>query len=166
MSDFLSRLIGVVVLRLGPQDLPAGTVPLILAIAFYLAMTGLMMLIGQPPENPLAVLLLAALLPLVLVRIVLNLRRRPERWAQTLTALYGTSAVISALTLPFAVLANNGEMPGPAVFASLVLFVWSFAVDGHIWRHALEVGFVTGIAVAVVLFATSLFIINSLAGPL
>ena len=166
MSDLLARLIGIVLLRLGPQDLPAGTTPLTLAMLLYLLATGITMSLGQTPDNAAGVLMLALMLPLVLVRIVLTLRQYPARWAQTVTALFGTSAILTAISLPLAGMAGQEEPPVIAVLTSLAIFVWSFAVDAHIWRHALNVGFATGLAVAVVLFAVTLFIIQTLAGPL
>lgn len=166
MSDLFSRLLALVVLRLGPQDLPAGASPLVLAIVLYIAASSLSMAIGQPPEHAVAVMALAALLPLLLVRIVLILAQKAGRWVQTLTALFGSSAVLTIASLPLATVAGREEPPLIAALASLAFFIWSFIVDAHIWRHALEVRFITGLAVAMVLFAVTLFTINSLAGPL
>jgi hypothetical protein len=165
MAEFLSRLVGVLLLRDGPQDMPAGTSALTLSIALYLGATAASVSIGEGADNPMAVLALAAVLPLILTRIVLGIGKRPERWNQTMTALFGTSALLSLVSLPLAT--STGNEPNPVVvIASLVLFFWSFAVDGHIWRHALEVSFAAGLAVAVVLFAVSMFVITSIAGPL
>lgn len=165
MSAFLSRLIGILLLRDGPQNLPAGHLPMLLAIGLYMAVSAVSMSLSETAENPLGVVLLAVLLPLVLVRIVLTLKGKQARWLQTLTALFGTGALLSLLSLPLA-LSNGSEPPAPVVIASLVLFFWSFAVDGHIWRHALDTNFTTGLAVAVLLFAISMFVISSVAGPL
>lgn len=165
MADLFSRLVGIILLRLGPQDLPAGNAPLALAVAAYVVVTGISLNLGDARENTALIVVLAVILPLFLVRIVLALRGRPARWPQTVTALFGTSALLSALALPLSVLTASGEPGAATVLASLALFIWSFAVDAHIWRHALEVGFVAGLAVAVVLFAISLFVISSIAGP-
>lgn len=165
MAELLWRLIGIIVLRLGPQDLPAGASALVLSVVLYIAVTGLSLSLGETTGNGALVIVLAVVLPLVLVRIVLALRGRPARWLQTVTALFGTSALLSALALPLSALAGNGDPAVIPALASLALFAWSFAVDAHIWRHALDVAFVTGLAVAVVLFALSLFVISSLAGP-
>jgi len=106
-------------------------------------------------------------LPLLLTRIVLTLRQLPQRWPQTVTALFGTSAILTAISLPLAATgAGDGEPPLFTALASLAVFVWSFAVDAHIWRHALNTTYAAGLAVAVVLFAITLFTITTLAGPL
>lgn len=155
-------------LRSGPQDLPAGTRPLTLALACYIAATALSLSLSNNeggPAHPIAALALATLLPMILVRIVLGLRERAARWGQTITALFGCSALISLLSIPLS--ASSGSEPDPAlVVASLVLFFWSFAVDAHIWRHALDTSFAVGLAVAVILFTISMYIITSIAGPL
>lgn len=167
MSEFISRLAGIMLLKNGPQDMPGGALPVLLAVTLYAAVTGLSMSIGGGLDNPLAVVLLAVALPLVLARIVLALRGRPARWSQTVTALFGTSGLISLLSLPLTASASSADDASalPAI-ASLVLFFWSFAIDGHIWRHALDTSFAVGLAVAVVLFAVSIFVITSIAGPL
>jgi len=168
MSEFFSRLIGILMLRNGPQDLPAGSRPLTLALACYVVVTALSLSLSNSeggPANPITALALATLLPMVLIRIVLGLRAYPARWAQTVTALFGSSALISLLSLPLG--ASAGSEPGPIVVAaSLVLFFWSFAVDAHIWRHALDTSFAAGLAVAVLLFAISMYLITAIAGPL
>lgn len=163
MSELPSRLLGILLLKDGPQDLPAGNAALLLAAGLYLAATGASLSLGEGTDNPIGVLALALLLPLILVRIVLGLRGRPARWTQTLSALFGTSGLLSLLSLPLA--GFSGSEPGPVVMVtSLVLFFWSFAVDGHIWRHALDTSFAVGLAVAVVLFAVSMSIITSVTG--
>ena len=172
MSEFVSRLVGVMMLKRGPQDLPAGTIPLLVATILYVAATALSLSIGEGPDNAAGILLLAVALPLVLTRIVLSLRKRPARWIQTVTALFGTSGLLSLLSLPLAISAEGASAsasanPDPILtVASLVLFFWSFAIDGHIWRHALDTSFAAGLALAVILFAVSMYVITTLAGPL
>lgn len=167
MSELFSRLIGILMLRNGPQDLPAGSRPLTLAMAFYVAATAMSLSLGEGgPDNPVAALALATVLPMILVRIVLGLRGRPARWNQTLAALFGSSALITLLSMPLGASASAGGEPDPVlVIASLVLFFWSFAVDAHIWRHALDTTFAAGLAVAVLLFTISMYTITLIAGP-
>ncbi len=165
MLNLIARLVGIVLLRLGPQDLPAGRPTLVACMTLYVIITSISLGTGQRAENPVAILLLAAALPLVMCWIVLRLRGKLVRWPQTVSALFGTSALLSILSVPVR-LAAGAEPSAVIALFLLATFFWSFAVDGHIWRHALEVSFSTGLALAVILFAASLFIIQSLAGPL
>ncbi len=165
MSSLFSCLIDIVLLRRGPQDLPAGRSVLLACMTFYVLIAALSLNIGRTPDHPTAILVLAAALPLVLVWLVLRLRRRANRWEQTLSALFGTSALLSLITLPFN-FDTSGEPSAPVIIISLLVFFWSFVVDGHIWRHALDTSFAAGLAVAMLLFVISFSIISSLAGPL
>jgi hypothetical protein len=165
MFKLLSCLATLVLLRAGPQDLPAGRPVLLTCMALYIVVTSFSLSASQASGNILAVLSIAVTLPLLLCWIVLKLANRLARWEQTVSALFGTSALLSLLTLPVSLMAGNEPTPPAALFL-LAAFFWSFAVDAHIWRHALTVSFSTGLALAVVLFAVSLFVINTLAGPL
>ena len=165
MSSLFPPLIDIVLLRRGPQDMPAGRSVLLACLFFYVLIAAISLNIGRTPENPTAVLVLAAGLPLALVWIVLRLKDRVERWEQTLSALYGTSALLSLITLPFNF--DTTDEPSQAVIViSLLVFFWSFIVNGHIWRHALDTSFAAGLAVAMLVFVMSFSIISSLAGPL
>jgi len=165
MGPLFSRLIDIVLLRRGPQDLPAGRSVLLACLTLYVLIAALSLNIGRTPENPTAVLVLACALPMVLVWIVLRLRDRISRWEQTLSALFGTSALLSLVTLPFN-FDTGGEPAPPVIIISLLVFFWSFVVDAHIWRHALDASFAVGLALAMLLFVISFSIISSVAGPL
>jgi hypothetical protein len=165
MTDLILRLAQVLMLRSGPQDLPAGWPALIFTILAYLAVTAFNLNRGEGHPMPGAVMILAVALPLVLTWIVLKIRQRTARWGQTLTALFGSNAMLSILTLPFSLAAGNEPNTGLALIL-LTSFFWSFAVDAHIWRHALEVSFATALVITMLLFVISLFVITSLTGPL
>jgi len=152
-------------LRLGPQDLPAGRSALALTIIAYVAVTAFNLSRGEGHPTPVLVLILAVGLPLVLTWIVLKLRQRLERWEQTLTALFGTNALLSIITLPLS-LAAGSEPNAALALVLLASFFWSFAVDAHIWRNALEVSFSVALVITMLLFVISLFVITSLTGPL
>ncbi len=165
MSILLARLINIVFLRQGPQDLPPGRSVLLASLAFYVLIAALSLNLGRTPQSPTAVLVLAAGLPLILVWVVLQLKNRLSRWEQTLSALYGTSALLSMASLPLN-LQTGAEPTPPLVMISLVIFLWSFAVDAHIWRNALDTSFAAGLGVAMILFIFTFGIISSVAGPL
>ncbi len=165
MSILFSRLIQILLLRQGPQDLPPGPSVLLATLTLYLLTASLSISLGDGGGSPTLLLLLATGLPMVLVWIVLRLKSRVSRWEQTLSALYGTSALLSLLSLPLNLQAGTEPAP-PVVLLSLLIFLWSFAVDAHIWRHALETSFAAGLAVAMILFMISFGIISSVAGPL
>ena len=165
MTVLLHQLINIVFLRQGPQDLPPGRSVLLATLCFYVLIAALSLNMGHTPDSPTAVLVLAATLPLLLAWIVLKLKNRVGRWEQTLSALYGTSALLSMITLPLNIDASS-EPATPVVLISLLVFLWSFAVDTHIWRNALDLSFAAGLGVAMILFIFTFGIISSVAGPL
>lgn len=165
MLKLLSYLAAIVMLRQGPQDLPAARSLLPTCLTLYLVITLVSFGTGQRPENLPMVMALAVALPLALSWIVLKLANHLARWEQTVSALFGTSALLSAVSLPVSLMAGTEPTP-PLALMLLGVFFWSFAVDAHIWRNALQVSFATGLALAVILFSVTLFVINTLAGPL
>jgi len=165
MIDLLQRLLAITLLRSGPQDLPAGATVMPICLGLYVLVTSISLVTSQPPDNPVVVMTLALAVPLILSRIILIAAGKVARWGQTVSALFGTSAVLSALSLPFGLTANGQPSAFTGLFLVL-LFFWSLAVNGHIWRHALEISFGGGLAISVVTFAATLFVINALTGSL
>jgi hypothetical protein len=165
MLNLLTRLGAIVMLRLGPQDLPAGHTSMLICIALYVIVTGTSLGLRETQSNPVLILLIALAVPLIATRILLAWRKLPARYEQTVGALFGTSALLSAISMPLSH-AGSSEPSAPIALALLVIFFWSFAVDAHIWRHALSIAFSSALALTVILFAVSLFLINTLAGPL
>jgi len=57
------------------------------------------------------------------------------------------------------------DRPQPGVaLAYLGLFVWSLAVDGHIYRHALSIKMSLGVLVAVLIFAANFILMRAVFG--
>lgn len=165
MSDLVKRLLAITLLRLGPQDLPAGVTVMLTCLGLYLFITGLSLSVSQPPDNVVLVMALAVAVPLMLSRIILVAASKVARWPQTVSALFGTSAVLSALSVPFGLASDDQGSTVGGLFL-VVLFFWSLAVNGHVWRHALDTSFGAGMAVSVASFAATLFAINALTGSL
>lgn len=167
MQPLISLFIDIALHRKGPQDVPAAGAILGLALLAYLlvgAMTlwpsaaGLRLLVGQ--------LALDVLLAVSIVGGLLAVTGRAGRIRQTLAALFGTGALLSAIALPFVwvaarALADGAPVPGmelPALLSTLVMFVLllaSLLVTGHILRHALDWSYAAGVLAAVVYFAVS-----------
>jgi len=116
------------------------------------------MLIGQ--------LALDLLLIVVIFGGLLAATGRRGRIMQTLSALFGTGALLSAIALPFVwtavrVLAEGAPAPGmevPALLSTTGLFMLllaSLLVTGHIVRNALDWSYPAGVLAAVVYFSAS-----------
>ncbi|NKI36488.1 hypothetical protein HFP89_15060 [Wenzhouxiangella sp. XN79A] len=150
MKAWLERIVQVALLRAGPQDLPGGSAPLIAALLMWWLLVAPMLLLAPEPL-PFFDALLTFSIQLALIHLVLLVNRRPQRFAQSAQALFGTGALIGLLNLPLW-LAPGPPIPAPLVLLALTGLCWSLAVDGHVWRHSLELPYAGGLAVAVLVF--------------
>ena len=162
MIELLRLLIEICRRRLGPQDLPHS--PALLR-GLLLTVIGLQVLLAlmldEAIDSP-GRLLFSVLLMLALPWLLLHWRGRRERYVQTMSALLGTDVLFLLLIGPLLWFA--GDMPPPSetvapapaqVFVSLfglALMGWKIAIDGHIWRHALDWPVVAGVLLALGLF--------------
>lgn len=100
---------------------------------------------------------------LAFVYLLLLAVNKSERLLQTLIAMLGVSAILSSLAFPFLVLLPEERaalsLAGIALYG---LFFWHLIVIGNIFRHALSVGFATGIVVSMVYVLTAMSLFYSL----
>lgn len=142
--NFLKNILDICLLRGRVQDLPTST--------SLLAMTGFASVIvnafSLPGQNlGIAQFLFVALQPVLFGAVIytlLRLRGFPERWVQTMTALYAVDAVFSLLKLPWlpAMIDMMKQEPG-AEFrweGALLLFLggWLLWVIARVLREATE----------------------------
>lgn len=162
MNSFIRRLWALCLLRAGPQDMPVQPqLATQLVIALILLQVGASLMLGAD-DALFARMLLSVFLLLAPAWWLLGLKRTPERLPQTLTALAGTSLLISLIMLPLSLLVFG--MPPPTaetppssaqMFAALVTFgllAWKLSIDTHIWRNALEIPRALAMALALLLF--------------
>lgn len=150
-------------LRSGPQDLPAGAA---LAAALAVAWLAQGLLIDQALDEPNSAPrnLLAIAVQFGAVAVLLKLRNHAARIPQTISALAGTGFIMGLLA--FALLAQlDSTRPQPGLaLAYLGLFIWSLAVDGNIYRHALSTKMSFGVLVAVLVFAVNFILLKAAFG--
>ena len=168
MQALIRLFLEVALHRKGPQDVPASGVVFGLALLAYLAVGAAVL---WPTAAGAGSLLAQLALDLALLLLVfgglLAGTGRAGRLQQTLSALLGTGALLSAAALPFVWLAarslgDGGPLPGmefPAVLSTTALFMLllaSLLVTGHILRHAMDWRYAAGVLAAVVYFALSI----------
>lgn len=175
MNSLLARLIALVLLRVGPQDLPFDPrllqrLLLVWMLLQLFAQYGLSEGRGGPLQLP--VVLAFLLLP---IHALLLVRSRRERFVQTATGFVGASLLFGCVMLPV-VMVLQGIEPGRAEgqglslaqalasWAFLVLTAWKLAVDAHLWRHALDWPPPLAIAISLALFLTEVIVLGRLAG--
>ncbi|MGB0513635.1 MAG: hypothetical protein ACPGJE_02200 [Wenzhouxiangellaceae bacterium] len=166
MQRWFATICNIVLLRAGPQDLPCGLASPLLALILFVLVMLASGVIGQSPQPgaPIgAAMLISIGLPLLAVLALLTLRRKPERFNQTTAALFGAGALISLINVPLW-LNDTLPVPAPLVMLALLGLFWSIAVDGHIWRNALDIGYAGGVAIAVAILFAQLAAFQGLTG--
>lgn len=165
MIAFIKLLANVCRLKAGPQDMPGGRAFLMFAAAAYSAVSLLnfnrleLTVTAAVPAAQVAVFIALA------TALILNLRGVGARLPQTLTALYGSSALVGIgfLLLQQLPMAPPGDGQAAGFFVtsmSLALFFWSFVIDAHIFRNALNTTMWGGLGVAVMLNFFNSIMIN------
>jgi hypothetical protein len=137
-------VIDIVLLRRGPEQLPASPLLLAISVGLYcvIAATVASTMGTADSRLPLemAVIVSATLL---WYRAALQIVKKPERFVQTATAMFATRALIAPLDLPVRLTVftqvQAGTQPS-SVLALLFLFllVWQFVINVRIVRAAFE----------------------------
>jgi hypothetical protein len=168
MPALIRLFVEIALHRKGPQDVPAASVVFALALLAYLVVGAAVLWPSSASMGGLlAHLTLDLVLLVLLVGGLLLATGRMARARQTLAAMFGTGALLSAAALPFVWIAartigDEGAVPGmemPALLSAMALFLLLLAslfVAGHILRHALGWSYAAGVLVAVTYFAASL----------
>lgn len=169
MQQLLSAFLDIIMLRKGPQDLPASQFLMVSALLCYGA-SGLALFLTQIPSVAGALSELSVVLAMEAGFFValLALQGRSSRTVQTLTALWGTGTFLTLAGLPLHMwIASIPEGSDPATVATLgvlLLLILSLVVAGHILREALELPLPAGILLVMSEFILSVFVTAQLFG--
>jgi hypothetical protein len=170
MPPLIRLFVDIALHRKGPQDVPAASGLLGLTLLAYLAMGAATLWPSAANVNLLmAQLVMDLLLILVIFGGLLAATGHGGRAVQTLSALFGVGALLSAIALPFVwivarSLTDGAPAPGlelPALLSTLALFTLllaSLMITGHILRHALDWSYAAGVLMAVAYFAASVVV--------
>jgi hypothetical protein len=157
MLPIIDAFLQIALRRRGPEDLPDSRFLLLIAGLAYVVAQGFL---GAPVyDSPLALarsLILDLLLLCGCLWGLLRLAGHAARYRQTLTAIFGTGALLGVCMLPFNYWIDMAAQPGkPAVGPTIGLLAvvsWSLVVNGHIFSRALSARFAAGLAIAVAYF--------------
>jgi hypothetical protein len=143
MGQLIRLFMQIALLRRGPQDLPASTLLLALTVAGYFVVNFLVSMALPPFPGPwVAHLCVDVVFMFVWYTLLLQLVRRPERFLQTTTAVYGFQAVLSPLLVASVWLTRRFPQDSvwqfPITLVSLALLIWIIAANSHIVKAALE----------------------------
>lgn len=157
MLVYVQTLFNIALRRLGPEDLPDSSFLLGLTLAAYVLLQVPLAWVAYGPANVIVTTIgISALLLIGFLWALLRLTGFRARFRQTLTALLGTSALLSFLSIPFSLwreatldMQSTSALPSIFIFG---LMLWSLAIDGHILSRALSRPFAIGLLIAIAYF--------------
>lgn len=169
MLPILDAFLQILLRQRGPEDLPDSSLLLVLAGIAYVATQAVLAAPVYGAPLPLA---RSLLLDLVLLTGclwgLLRLAGLAGRYRQTLTAMFGTSALLGVCMLPFNYwldAVGDGEPPLLPTIGVLAVLSWSLVVNGHIFARALSRPFIAGMAVSVAYFLLNYLVFAELGPP-
>jgi hypothetical protein len=147
LRALLVRLIDIVLLRGGPEQLPASPGLLAIVVALNVAVSALIYsLIPDAPNNWQMQLLVGTVVSLLWFRVAFSLANKPERFLQTSTAIFGiTTLFIPALIPMIATMLPYIEKPDPMMnppaalsLLAAILGIWLLIIQVRIVSAAFE----------------------------
>jgi len=148
-------------LRSGPQDLPAGwSLAILLGLAYIAQGFIADQILGETDTASRS--LIAISVQFLVVGMLLNIRKQANRLPQTLSALAGVGLIFGMFSIILISQANPGEDQPRLAMVWFGVFLWSLAVDAHIYRRAMSTNLSLGILVAVLIFAGNFILIQTI----
>ena len=140
-------VVDIVLLRRGPEHLPASPALLFVVIAINLAVSALLVgLASRPPSSWPLQLAAGTLILLLWFRASFAVAQKRERFVQTMTAYLAASTVFLPALVPLAsalqpFMADPEKVQQPPallLLAAIVVLVWMVTVQARIVRAAFE----------------------------
>lgn len=164
--------------RAGPQDFPY-SMPMTRAVAFAAFVVSYLQYRLTLP--PLVAAVHAAVTLGVMAMLtwqLLGWRKLGNRTLQTISSLFATGTALTVLLLPLLAviapqmvrLAENPDraateaLPALPMLGVMVLSFWNLAVSAHIYRNALNLHFVVGLAVSLLVALVSVSVAGTISG--
>jgi len=143
MKELVRLFVQIALMRKGPQDLPASATVLAATAAGYFLVSCLVSAALPPIQGPwFGHLVVDVLFTFAWYALLLTILRRPERFVQTSTAVFGFQAVLSPLQIASVWLirqfAEDDAWRFPIVIIGLAVVVWMVAANARILKAALE----------------------------
>ena len=140
LRALFSVLVDIILLRRGPEQLPASPILLAVVIGVYLAISAMVVASQTVTERnwPLELIIGTASM-LIWYQVALQLAKKRERFHQTMTAMFGVSTIFAPLLVPMlnSVVAQMQAKEQPSQFLSMLslfLLVWLVVIFVRIVR--------------------------------
>lgn len=169
MQQLVFSLIQICLFKRKPQDLPSSSSLVLNSIAAAFVIFWFRNTLLTSGGTALAVAVVQIALLGAGLKLLLGKYSKSERWHQSATALYGCSALLVALVIPFLLSAGGEQFASESMTLNklFIIFtsIWYFAIIIFIFRETLEVSlfmaFVLALVLEVILAAVVLQILGS-----
>lgn len=172
MLSMLQFYVRLCFLKVAPQDAPFSKASLYLGLTAYYILGVIFTTLSQTFVVGLIMSAIQLALLVFLTNLLLWVRKTPERYEQTLSALTLSGAFIGLIALPI-ILMIGGSVSDAGSIASVfwvLLIAWEAVVLGHIFRHSLDISFPGGLGISFIYmylsFAITLRLMKIIAAPL
>ena len=166
MTELLNSLLQIALLRRNPSALPASVALLVVLAAAYAGSSALQSWMLHGGDRLLARTATDLGLTLAMFWLVLAVTRRGYRYRQTISAVLGAAALMTPLIVLLLALKDPAAVNYPVALlawaGSVGVIVWFTLIVAHILRSALEVGFVTSVAIALTYLIASAAVLKRL----
>lgn len=160
MDALINAFWRILLLRQGPQSIPASSTLLWVALLLHYVVGTLHSMFAMSPSHALIYALISTLVMVGVMHGLLLLYKKASRFIQSLTALAACEAILGLLLLPANLLVDGqgsgGELMGLLAIVSLLFIGWNVALAAHIFRHALEVSMAQGFLFSVIYFVIAI----------
>lgn len=171
MLRWLHFYVRLCFLKEAPQDAPYSKNFLYFGIVTYYLVGVLITSFTQSWGVSVVMSFIQTAILMFLTNLLLWVRKSPERYEQTLSALTFTGAIIGIIALPvITMLTSTGDGEGFASLLWVVLIIWETVVVAHIYRHSMDITLPGGLGISLVYmylsFAITLRLLKIIAAPL
>jgi len=140
-------------LRVAPQDAPSSSNVFYISVFSYFMVGAFVISLNQTILTGLFLSGVQTALLMFLANLVLWIKKTPERYHQTMSALCATGAIIGLIALPIMSVLATGSTTGVdtdtisfGFIIWLVLILWESYVVAHILKHSMDIPMMAGLA--------------------
>jgi len=164
MSNIIKILFDICLLRKGPEDLPVNSVLMLVLIVISLVVSIWIGLIIYDKQIAIITSIVELIFSIMFAKILL--RKNPERFTQTFSAMLGAVTLINIISLPILIPLSyqdlNQNIASLLGLLSFALLIWVVVVYGSIFSRAISSVFSYGISISVGYALLSIIILQLL----
>lgn len=167
MTELARLYAQIALLRKRPQDVPASMALLVATVLAYIVVNLAVSAVLPPITGPwMQILMVDVVFTIVWYAVLLRVARKPERFVQTTTAVFGYQIVLAPLSIASGWLIRRfGEDAAwqfPLGLLFIVMLVWTVAVNSHVVKEALEWSTASSVALVILQIVTLQLLLYSL----